>query len=361
MNGHPPTRIIAEAGVNHNGELAVALEMVDIAAECGCDAIKFQTFKADRLVTRETPKAPYQTLYDSTPSQFEMLKALELSAEQHAAIFDRCITKGIDFLSTPFDIQSLQYLVETFDMSEIKISSGDLTNAPLLLEAARTQRPIILSTGMATLEDIAKALQVLSVGYTSPQASPSAELDDLPVSLPQNFTALNDKVTILHCVTQYPTPLEDAGLDSILVLKEAFGVPVGYSDHTTSTILPAVSVALGAILVEKHFTFDKKSHGPDHASSLEPDELLQMVAYIRDVEKTMTDRGKIPTVGELANIDCARKSLTASKPIQVGDVFTADNVTVKRPGTGISPFRYWDVIGRPSPKSYDIDETIDEV
>ena len=304
------TLIIAEAGVNHNGSIENAYRLVDAAKYAGVDVVKFQTFNAEKLVSRYTQKAEYQKRTNSIgQTQLEMLKSLELTKLQFLNIFEYCIKKNILFLSTPFDLESIDAL-EEFDMSIYKIPSGEITNLPYLIKIASLGKPVILSTGMSTLDEVESALNIL-------RANGAGE------------------ISLLHCNTEYPTPYEDVNLLAMNTLKQRFGLKVGYSDHTLGIEVPIAAVALGAQIIEKHFTLDKNMEGPDHKASLEPDELKKMVDSIRIIEKTLGNGDKIPTRSESKNIDIARKSIVAKTNIMAGDTFSEDNITVKRPGNGI--------------------------
>jgi N,N'-diacetyllegionaminate synthase len=328
--------IIAEAGVNHNGSLEMALQLVDIAADAGADAVKFQTFTADALVSKTAQKADYQKQTTSADeSQYAMLKRLELSKEDHLAIIKRCQARQIQFLSTPFDSSSIA-LLHTLGMTTYKVPSGELTNLPYLRQVGAVAQQVILSTGMANLAEVEDALQVLlAAGLT------------------------RDQVIILHATTEYPCPLDEVNLTAMLTLKHAFSVVVGYSDHTKGIEIPVAAVAMGAKVIEKHFTLDNRLAGPDHKASLEPNELVAMVRAIRHVELALGNGIKQPTASEQKNMAVARKSLVASTLIKKGELLTPDNVTVKRPGTGISPMRWDDVIGRAARKEFMADEQIE--
>ncbi len=355
------TFIIAEAGVNHNGNIHLAKQLIDIAADAGADAVKFQTFQADRVVSRYAPKAEYQTqTTDQTESQLDMVRKLELSISDHEVLIDHAQTRGIKFLSTPFDIPSLQLLTQKFGLKTIKIPSGEITNAPFLLEIAQSAQDIILSTGMSTLAEVEAALGVLAFGFIS-------QMDKTPQrgGFEQAFASeagqqqLRDRVTLLHCTTEYPAPFAEVNLRAMDTLASAFGLPVGYSDHTPGIHISLAAVARGARIIEKHFTSDRTLPGPDHQASLEPHELNQLVQQIREIEQALGDGIKRPTASEWKNRDVARKSLVAAKAIEVGEVFTEENLTCKRPGIGRSPFSYWQTIEQVATRSYDIDETID--
>ena len=327
--------IIAEAGVNHNGNLAMALELVDVAAAAGADAVKFQTFVADALVTQAALQADYQMQNTGkVESQYDMLKRLELRESDTLAIMASCVKRGISFLSTPFDAHSIE-LLHRLGMTTYKIPSGELTNVPYLRHVARYAEQIILSTGMATLAEVEAGLQTLL---------------DMGIS--------RDQVTLLHATTEYPCPMIEVNLRAMSTLQQAFGVTVGYSDHTQGIEIPVAAVALGARVIEKHFTLDRQLPGPDHKASLEPDELAAMVKAIRHVELAMGDGIKQPTASERKNKPIARKSLVAVCRIRQGELLTEHNVTVKRPGTGISPMRWDEVIGQVAQRDYQVDELI---
>ena len=325
--------IIAEAGVNHNGSFENAKRMVDCAAEAGADAIKFQTFKAENLVCRNAQKAEYQKKTTSAEeTQFEMLRELELTAEEHEKLKQYCTEKEILFLSSPFDIESLQFL-DGIGMEIIKIPSGEITNYPLLREIGRMRKSVIMSTGMSTMNEIEDAIEVLQTNGT-------------------------EKIALLHCNTEYPTPYSDVNLQAILSLKNRFHLDVGYSDHTLGIEIPIAATAIGATVIEKHFTLDRSMVGPDHKASLEPDELKKMIHSIRNIEVALGTGVKQPTISESRNIMVARKSIVAKKTILAGDVFTEENITTKRPGDGMSPMKWEEVIGKSATKNYDVDEKI---
>lgn len=353
------TFIIAEAGVNHNGELELAKELIVKACEAGADAIKFQTFKTELLVTVDAPKAEYQKQRTSeSETQFAMLKRLELSREDHLELVQHCRRHGIEFMSTPFDLASLSFLIESCDLKRLKLSSGDLTNGPLLLACARTGLPLIISTGMATLGEVEEALIVISYGYLNPDCIPTRDQLMEAYMSDEGQKALRERVTILHCTTEYPTPLEDVNLRSMDGMLAAFGIPVGFSDHTEGIAIPIAAVARGAVVIEKHFTLDRSFKGPDHKSSLEPWQLMEMITSIRQVEGALGCSTKLPVAAEMKNREVARKSIVASRDISEGEEWTELNLTMRRPGTGLSGMRYWELIGRKSNKSYQYNETI---
>lgn len=326
--------IIAEAGVNHNGNMETAKRLVDAAALAGADAVKFQTFRAENLVCRNARKADYQMeTTDQGESQFDMLKKLELTPGMHEQLINYCRQKEIMFLSTPFDVDSLHYLVER-GIDRIKIPSGEITNYPFLREAGKTGKKVILSSGMSTFDEVRDAVKILEDNGSK-------------------------EVIVLHCNTEYPTPYSDVNLKAILTLKDKLGIPVGYSDHTRGIEASIAAAALGASVIEKHFTLDKNMEGPDHKASLEPDELSAMVRAIRNIEAALGDGEKKPSKSEKKNIAIVRKSIVAKCSIKAGDVFTEENLTTKRPGTGISPMHWNEMIGRKAKRNFDRDELIE--
>ncbi len=331
------TVIIAEAGVNHNGSLDNAFKLVDAAVDAGVDYVKFQTFKADKLVSSKAKKADYQieNTKDSEESQLQMLQKLELSEKDHEALLDYCNSKNIKFFSTAFDLESLNYLAK-IGLDLVKIPSGEITNLPYLRLAASLFKKVILSTGMATMDDIKNALNIF-----------------LEVGIKKN------EITILHCNTEYPTPMKDVNLIAMLHIQKEFGTAIGYSDHTLGIEVPIAAVSLGAKIIEKHFTLDKTMPGPDHPASLEPLELKSMVSAIRNIDLAVSGSGlKEPSVSELKNIEIARKSIVAQTKINKGELFTEENLTVKRPGAGISPMKWDFVIGKIAVKDFEVDELI---
>ena len=352
------TYIIAEAGVNHNGSLKMALDLIDAAASAGADAVKFQTFLAKNLARRSAPKAEYQKQTMKEESQFEMLSRLELAKCHHQTLLEHCASRKIDFLSTPFDEESLSFLTDELSLRMIKLGSGEITNAPLLLQAARRGVSVILSTGMSTLGEVESALSCLAFGYLNSQEKPSTEAFLAAYASREGKEALERNVTLLHCTTEYPAPFEDVNLLSMLTLKRAFNLPVGYSDHTQGIAVPVAAAALGASVIEKHFTLDKGLPGPDHRASLEPGELSCMVQSVRQVEASLGNGFKIPAPSERENRIIVRKSLVAKGSIPAGTEFSESNLCVKRPGTGISPFEYWSLLGRKSTADFCDDEEI---
>lgn len=351
--------VIAEAGVNHDGSVEDALLMIDVAAEAGADAVKFQTFRADQLVTRRAAKAAYQARNTGEDDgQHAMLKALELDRDAHLSLAARATERGVRFMSTAFDLDSLAFLA-TLDMPAIKVPSGDLTWGPMLLEASRLGRPLIVSTGMADLDDIRAALSVIAFGL-SRSGAPAGEADlDAAFRDPAAQVLLNDRVTLLHCTTEYPAPMGAVNLRAMDVMAEAFGLPVGYSDHTLGTTVAVAAVARGATVIEKHFTLDRNRSGPDHAASLEPGELKAMIAAIRDVETALGRAEKVAGPEEAANRAIARRSLVAARPIAAGEILSLDDFAAKRPADGLSPMAAWSMVGRSAGRAYAVDEAIE--
>jgi len=328
--------IIAEAGVNHNGSIELAKKLIDAASQSGADAIKFQTFKAKNLVAKHAQKAQYQkdNMQDSEDSQFDMLRKLELNTDAHHLLIEYCNQKNILFLSTPFDLDSIE-LLSRLGLEIFKIPSGEITNLPYLRKIGKLNKKVILSTGMADMVEIEDALSVLLSAGTQ-----------------------KDNITVLHANTMYPTPMKDVNLKAMLAIGQKFDVAYGYSDHTLGIEVDIAAVALGASCIEKHFTLDKKMAGPDHKSSLEPKELKAMVKAIRNIEKALGSELKQPSLSEVVNIEVARKSIVASKNIKKGQVLNEDNITTKRPAKGISPMEWDDVIGSYAKKDYQADDFI---
>ena len=326
--------IIAEAGVNHNGDISLAKQLVDVAVAAGADAVKFQTFKAEKLVCKNAEKADYQKeTTNQAESQLEMLKKLELTEEMHNQLIDYCKEKGILFLSTPFDVDSVDYLIK-LGIEIIKIPSGEITNYPYLRKIAQTGKKVILSTGMSSLEEVREAVEVLKE-YG------------------------NKDVSVLHCNTEYPTPFEDVNLKAMITMRDELGIEVGYSDHTQGIEIPIAAVAMGAQIIEKHFTLDKKMDGPDHKASLEPHELKAMISAIRNVESALGTGVKKPSNSEQRNIGIVRKSIVAKNEIKKGEVFSEENLVTKRPGTGVSPMKWNEIIGTLAGKNYKEDDLIE--
>ncbi len=353
------TFIIAEAGVNHNGSRDLALKLVDAAVDAGVDAVKFQTFRAVGVVTRKAARADYQERNCGVKeSQFEMLKKLELSYDFHFELARYCKKKNIVFLSTAFDRSSLDFLVNEINLPILKISSGEITNGPFLLAHARTGRKLILSTGMATLEEVRNALEIIAFGLINSPTQPSADAFTTAFQSQKGQELLREKVTLLHCTTEYPAGEDEINLLAMKTLAETFGLSAGYSDHSRGTFIPSLAVALGAAVLEKHFTIDKNLSGPDHRASLNPLELKEMVKNIRLTELVLGDGEKIPGKRERRNLPVVRRSLVAARNIAAGELFSAENLAARRPGTGISPMEYWKILGTRSPRPYFEDELI---
>ena len=329
------TLIIAEAGVNHNGNFELAKKLIDKAVESGADIVKFQTCKAENVISRYADKAEYQKVTTGeADSQLEMVRKLMLTYEEYGKLKEYCDEKGIGFLSTAFDQPSVDYL-HSIGMKLWKIPSGEITNLPLLIKIAQLHEPIIMSTGMSELSEVAAAVKVLK----------------------DNGAA---DITLLHCTTEYPAPYEDVNLKAMDTMREAFGLPVGYSDHTKGLEIPVAAVARGACVIEKHFTLDRNMEGPDHKASIEPDELKSMVQQIRHVEVAIGDGVKRVSPSEEKNKDIARKSIIAKTDIQSGDTFSEENVTTKRPGSGIDPMRWFELLGKKAKHDYKEDYLIEE-
>lgn len=352
------TFIIAEAGVNHNGDVNLAHQLIDVAKDAKADAVKFQTFRADELVTPDAQKASYQKQNtDGNTTQLSMLQKLQLTEDAHLELQQHCNEIGIDFLSTPFDLISLAFLVEELEMQKIKISSGDITNGPLLHACAQLSSEIILSTGMSTVDEIQDALAVLAHGYSS-QQEPCKNAFVEAFSSEAGRDSLQQYVTLLHCTSQYPAPHNELNLNAIPYMQETFGLPVGYSDHSEGIVASISAVAIGAEIIEKHFTLDKNMDGPDHKASLMPEELQELVSSIRTVDVAMGKLEKTVQPSELETRKHVRKSIVASREIGVGEAITEDNITLKRPATGKSPMEYWEVVGEISEHKVHKDEHI---
>jgi N-acetylneuraminate synthase len=350
--------IIAEAGVNHNGSIDLARQLIDAGAAAGADAVKFQTFKAEKIISRSAPKAQYQLQStDARETQRDMVNQLELDQAAHQQLADYCREKAIEFMSTPFDLESIDLLVE-LGVVRIKIASGEITNAPLLLKIARTGLPVIMSTGMATLGEVETALGVLAFGYLGLAPRPSLPGFREAFGMPEGQEALKSKVALLHCTTEYPAPFAEVNLRAMDTMAAAFALPVGYSDHTPGIAVALAAAARGAMIIEKHFTLDQGLPGPDHKASLEPWELQSLVQNLRQVEVALGSPLKVSSPSELKNRDIVRKSLVAARSIRKGERFSEDNLTSKRPGNGTSPLCYWDWLGRPAEKDYQPDEII---
>lgn len=327
--------IIAEAGVNHNGSLELAKQLINVAVEAGADAVKFQTFKADKLVSKTAQKADYQKqTTDSSESQYAMIKKLELGADAHHELMAYCKSKKILFLSTPFDHESID-LLHGMGMSIFKIPSGEITNLPYLRHIGSLKKKVILSTGMANLDEIEDALDIL-IGAGTPK----------------------EDIIVLHATTEYPCPIDEVNLRAMATIAQVFEVKTGYSDHTKGIEIPIAAAAMGATVIEKHFTLDSSMEGPDHKASLEPHELIAMVKAVRNIEKALGDGIKKASHSEIKNIAVARKSIVASRAIRKGEILSAENLSVKRPGNGISPMRWDEIVGTPACKDYHEDEML---
>lgn len=353
------TYVIAEAGVNHGGDVAVAARLVDAAADAGADAVKFQTFRADDLVTRDAPAAAYQRANVGATRQHEMLAALELDDAAHESLATRAAERGIEFLSTPFDLGSLGMLTGRLGLRTIKIGSGDLTNAPLLHAAARAADRLIVSTGMATLAEVVEAVGVVAHGFAGTGAPSRAAFADAARS-EAGRAAVASRLTLLHCTSAYPAPAGEANLRAMATLREACGCAVGWSDHTLGTHLAVAAVALGATVIEKHLTLDRGARGPDHAASLEPADFAAMVRAIRDVESALGDGRKAPTPSERDTAAVARRSLVAARAIRAGATISREDVAVKRPGTGRTPMDAFDVVGRTAARDHATDAPLED-
>ena len=350
--------VIAEAGVNHNGSLEMAHRLVDAAADAGADAVKFQTFRAERLASRDAPKAAYQVRQTrGGESQFEMLRALELSDAGHRELLAHSGERGIEFMSSPFDEESLAFLV-ALGVRRLKLGSGELTNAPLLLAAARSGLPLIVSTGMATRAEVSEALGALAFGMDPAAGAPSRAAFASAWRTDAASARVRTRVTLLHCTTEYPSPPEEANLRAMATMRTAFGVACGYSDHSVGSTVSIAAVALGATTIEKHFTLDRGLPGPDHAASLEPAALTQFVRDIRSVEVALGDGVKAPMPAEIPNIAVARKSIVAATRIAQGERITEAHLAIKRPGTGRSPFDWWTILDSIADREYGPDDVI---
>lgn len=359
MNPLDRTIVIAEAGVNHNGELDLAIELVDRAAEAEADFVKFQTFKASNLAAASAAKADYQlNTTDASESQRSMLERLELSEAAHRTLIERCAEKNIRFLSTAFDLSSLDLLANALSLNTLKIGSGELTNGPLLLAAARSGMELIISTGMGSLAEVEEALGVVSFGLLR-QGDPSGRADFAEVLLdPAAWAAMRNRVTLLHCTTEYPAATEDTNLRAIDTMRAAFGLRVGYSDHTNGSAMCIAAVARGAEVIEKHFTLDRSLEGPDHAASIEPHELNQLVQEIRSVETGLGNGIKQPSPAEVRNRNIVRKSLYTAVPMDEGHILEHGDIVALRPGDGLSPMEFWDRVGHRTSIGYDAEEML---
>lgn len=348
------TIFIAEAGVNHNGDIDLAHALIDAAADAGADIVKFQTFNPTALVSKKTKLASYQTKNMSTyVDQLSMLSTLTLTQQQHCELIKHCKDVGIEFLSTAFDHDSLNFLISLNELKRLKIPSGEITNGPLILEHATTGLEIILSTGMATVSEIEHALAIIAYGYLGGGATfPSSQKFWHAYFSEQGQSLLKQKVTLLHCTTEYPAPYQEVNLNVIRTLRTTFGLPVGYSDHTFGREISLAACAMGSTIIEKHFTMSRDLNGPDHASSLEPADLKQLIIEARHIKSAMGSSQKLPTQSELKNIEPTRKSIVAAVDISEGEIFTENNLMCIRPGGGVSPMRFWDLLGAKAERKF---------
>lgn len=352
-----PCYIIAEAGVNHNGNLQLACELVDRAADAGADAVKFQTFDAKKLASRTAPKAGYQQqTTDADETQFEMLQKLELPKEWHHQLQDRARSRGIEFLSTAFDPESLEFLI-SLNLPFYKVPSGELTNGPLLWKFARQRKPLVVSTGMATLSEVEQALAVVTHAYNHDDEPSHVEAVWQGWSRTEWRESLLGQVTLLHCTSQYPTPVHEVNLRAMDTLADAFGLPVGYSDHSEGITIPVAAAARGAVVLEKHFTLDRNLPGPDHRASLEPDELAHMVREIRATVQAMGDGAKRPQPSEWDTRLAARQQVIVTRDIRRGEIFARSDLTTARSGGGMAPTELWGLVGSPALHDYKGGET----
>ncbi|MDC0073306.1 N-acetylneuraminate synthase [Alphaproteobacteria bacterium] len=352
-------KIIAEAGVNHNGNKDLALNLIDVASDAGADIIKFQSFSAERLVSLGAPKADYQIINtNNNESQFEMLKKLELSKKDYICLKSRCEEKGIEFLSTPFDEKNLEFLLD-LGIKRIKIPSGEITNGPLILAAARSGLPLIISTGMSDIEEIRLALAVVVFGIAEPlKSKPNKNKLNRIIKSKEFKKVIKDNVILLHCTTEYPAPYSSVNLKAMNVLRDYFGTKVGYSDHTEGAVISIAAASLGAAMIEKHITLNRNFVGPDHSASIEPSELIELIKNIRIIEQSIGNGEKILQKCELKNKIIARKSLFAHKDIEKGELFSQENIIAKRPGNGVNPMDYWDLIGTKTSKDYSLGDLV---
>jgi N-acetylneuraminate synthase len=356
-----PVRVIAEAGVNHNGSLDLAFQLIQVAKNAGADFVKFQTFRSGSVISRHAVTAEYQRRNTgNVETQLELVTKLELNDADFQKIFAHCAACGIAFMSTPFDHESLDYLCSGLNVGEIKLASGEVTNGPLLLASARSGKPIILSTGMSTLGEVEIALGVLAFGYLGREERPSAAAFQSAFRSEEGQACLRKYVTLLHCTTEYPSPVGEVNLRAMDTMAAAFGLPVGLSDHTPGIAVAIAAAARGAVIIEKHFTLSRDLPGPDHKASLEPDELKALVDGVHAATAALGNGIKVPAPAEIKNIAIARRSLIARRPIAIGEVFTEDNLIAKRPATGMSPMKYWDLVGRRATRAYEADDMVDE-
>ncbi len=355
---NPKCYIIAEAGVNHNGDLALARELVDRAAAAGADAVKFQTFNSRKLVSRTAPKAAYQKQTTAeAESQLDMLCKLELPRQWHFELRDRAKSRGIEFLSTAFDIESLDFL-DSLGMPFYKVPSGEITNGPLLWRFARQRKSLVVSTGMATLGEVEHALAVIAHAFNEDNEPHNIDEVWQGWSRPTWRRSLQGRVTLLHCTSQYPTPMCEVNLTAMDTLRHSFGLPVGYSDHTEGILMPVVAVARGAVLIEKHFTLDRTMRGPDHRASLEPDQLSFMIRDIRSTELALGDGIKSPQESEWDTRKAARQQVVVTHDIRLGDTFAREHLSTARCGSGSSPMALWGFVGKVAARDYQSGEAI---
>lgn len=353
--------IIAEAGVNHNGSMDLAKKLIDVAKDSGADAVKFQTYKTENLVTTSAKQASYQVKnLGEEMSQYTMLKKLELTFPQFKKLKEYCDQQKIEFLSTPFDFESVDFLVDELQLKTIKISSGDLTNSPFLHYIATKRIAIIISTGMATMEEIHDALSFLAFGLAHPTKEVTVERVKEFYHTEAAKKVLQNYVTVLHCTTEYPAPLKTINLQVMNTLREDLNVPIGYSDHSEGIAVPLAAAALGAVVIEKHFTVDKSLPGPDHVASIAPNELESMITGIRSIQEALGTSVKQPSTIELQNRRAARKSIVSKNRISEGQVITRECLSIKRPGDGMKPIDYWSLVGSRATRNYDIGDLLDE-
>jgi len=353
-----PVYVIAEAGVNHNGDLALARELVDRAADAGADAVKFQTFDAKKLASRTAPKAGYQKqTTEAAESQLDMLRKLELPREWHHELRERALSRGIQFLSTAFDPDSLDFL-ESLGMPFYKVPSGEITNGPLLWKFARQRKPLVVSTGMATLSEVEQALAVIAHAFNVDEEPRHVDEVWQGWSRAEWRRSLQGRVTLLHCTSQYPTPMHEVNLLAMDTLRHAFGLPVGYSDHTEGVLIPVAAVARGAVLIEKHFTLDRTMPGPDHRASLEPDELSRMVREIRAIAQALGDGVKSPQASEWDTRKAARQQVVVTRDLRAGDSFARADLSTARSGQGLPPTALWGLVGTVAVRDYQGGDTV---
>lgn len=351
--------VIAEAGVNHNGSLDMARKLVDAAAEAGADVVKFQSFRSESLVSNSAPRAAYQQRNDpGSQSQLEMLRRLELSEETQRMLQAHARARNVEFMSSPFDPWSLDFLVDVLDVRRIKLGSGEITNGPLLLQAARKRRPLIVSTGMSTMQEVEDALGVIAFGLVSNDEPQGRASFASAFASDRGRAALSQHVTLLHCTSEYPAPISEINLRAMDMMRDRFGLPTGFSDHSDGITAAIAAAARGAVVIEKHFTLDRSLPGPDHRASLEPAQLVSMIAGIREVEEALGNGEKGPTESERGTLPVARRSLVAAREIRQGTRIKSADLAVKRPGTGVSPMQYWDRVGSIAERDFQKDELL---